>query len=213
MPFVTRANPGLRALSAAALLCLATLPNGAAQAASCPQKTIASSLFKTGLDKWKSNTPAEIAWASSGGNPDGYVQFTDATSAGTYIDAPTTYHGSYAALNGAGYITYQHQIFSETGVTAYSPYEVRLSGPGGAAKFDGTTPNSATSGWVTVVAPLVSGDWTVTSGTWSALLANVTDLQIDIELVTNQTIPGDTDIEGIDNIALISKPCGFFSPP
>jgi hypothetical protein len=164
------------------------------------------------LQKWTSNTPAEIRRESSGGNPGGFIQFTDKSSASTYVDAPALFHGSYASLDGAGYITYQHNIISETGVTAYSPYEIRLSGPGGAAKFDGTTPTSATTGWVTVVAPLVSGDWTVTSGTWAALLANVTDLQIDIELVTNQTIPGDTDIEGIDNIALVSLPCGFYTP-
>lgn len=63
-----------------------------------------------------------------------------------------------------------------------------------------------------MVVPLVAGDWTVTSGTWEQLLANVTDLQIDIELVSNASIPGDTDIEGIDNIALISLPCGFYAP-
>lgn len=40
------------------------------------------------------------------------------------------------------------------------------------------------------------------SGTWLGLLANVTQLQIPIELVTNNQIPGDTDIEGIDNVTL-----------
>jgi hypothetical protein len=50
--------------------------------------------------------------------------------------------------------------------------------------------------------PLIQADWTINSGTWSGLLANVTQLQIPMELVTNDTIPGDTDHEGIDNVIL-----------
>ncbi len=50
----------------------------------------------------------------------------------------------------------------------------------------------------------------MTSGTWTGLLANVTDMQIDIELVSNSSIP--TDVEAIDNVAVVSKPCGFYSP-
>jgi hypothetical protein len=196
----------------AAFICIALCIAGAAHAA-CTQKTVASSAFAAGLQGWKSNTPAQVAWQSSGGNPGGFIQFMDMTNGTTYLDAPPSFRGNYAPLENDGYLTYQHQIISETGVTAYSPYEIRLSGPGGAAKFDGTTPSSATSGWVTIVAPIVAGDWTLTGGTWPALLANVTDVQIDIELVTNQTIPGDTDIEGIDNIALISRSCAFFTPP
>jgi hypothetical protein len=44
---------------------------------------IASSTFDTGLGDWTSNTPSQIAWQSTGGNPGGYIQFTDASSAST----------------------------------------------------------------------------------------------------------------------------------
>lgn len=200
---------GLAALGAVALLC----GPGPARSATCRPKAVTASTFNTGLQSWTSNTPTQIAWQATGGNPGGFVQFTDMSSATTYIDAPAAYHGSWSALDGAGYLTYQHDIISETGVTGYSPYQVNLSGPGGAATFYGATPSAASTGWQTIVAPLVSADWTVTSGTWSALLANVTDLQIVIDLVSNATIPGDTDIEGIDNVALVALPCGFYTPP
>jgi hypothetical protein len=201
----------VRLLSALALLAVA---GGSAHAGtSCAPNVAIASNFTTGAQGWTSNTPAEVAWQSTGGSPGGFIQFTDQTGNSTYIDAPASYHAAYTKLNNAGYITYQHAIIAETGVTSYSPYEIRLSGPGGAAKFDGSPPTATSTGWVTVVAPLVSADWTVTSGTWTGLLASVTDLQIDIELVTNATIPGDTDIEGIDNVAIVSVPCGFYSPP
>ena len=45
----------------------------------------AISTFDTDLDGWTSNTPAEIEWAPTGGNPNGYVQFNDATGNTTYI--------------------------------------------------------------------------------------------------------------------------------
>jgi hypothetical protein len=189
-----------------ATVALLSLGVGPARADVCTPKILSLSNFNTGLQGWTSNTPAQIKWVSTGTNS-GYVQFTDQTGDSTYIDAPASFHGAYTTLNNAGYLSYTHRIFSETGVTAYSPYEVRMSGPGGAATFNGATPTAATSGWVTVLAPIVAGDWQVTSGTWSGLLANVTDVQIDIELVTNQTIPGDTDIEGIDTIALVMLPC------
>jgi hypothetical protein len=52
---------------------------------------------------------------------------------------------------------------------------------------------------------LVEADWKLESGTWKGLLADVTELQIPIELVTNDAIPGDTDHEGIDNVILSSS--------
>ncbi len=194
------------ATAMAAVAILAAAPAGAA----CKLKTVVSSTFNKNLDGWTSNTPAEVVWRSSGGNPGGFVQFTDMTGATTYIDAPASYHGSYSALDGAGFITFQHAILQEVNVSSYDPYQIFLSGPNGAAMFNGGTPTAASTGWLTVAAPLVAADWTVTSGTWSGLLANVTDLQIVIELVGNNN--SGTDIEGIDNVAVASQSCGFGIP-
>jgi hypothetical protein len=64
-----------------------------------------------------------------------------------------------------------------------------------------------------VNAPLIQSEgWTVTSGTWSGLLQDVTGLQIQMEIVGN-THPGvtKTDVEGIDNIVLktVPEPAGL----
>jgi hypothetical protein len=195
--------------SVIAIAAVVVLGAGPASAA-CKLKAIASSTFNKNLSGWTSNTPAEVVWHSSGGNPGGFVQFTDMTSATTYIDAPASFHGAYTALDGAGFITFQHNILQEQSVSSYDPYQVFLSGPGGAAVFNGGTPTAASTGWLTVAAPLAAADWTVTSGTWSGLLANVTDLQIVIEVVGNNN--SGTDIEGIDNVAVVSQSCGFGIP-
>lgn len=165
---------------------------------------IAVSTFDTSLDGWTSNTPSQISWSKTGGNPGGFILFEDVTNAWTVVDAPTAFLGDYSALK-VGSISFDHKIIAETGIQSLSPYEIDLSGPGGSATWTGATPKGVT-GWVTENVPLVQSDWTINSGTWSGLLADVTQLQIPIELVTNDTIPGDTDHEGIDNVMLSSAP-------
>jgi hypothetical protein len=165
---------------------------------------IAGSTFGTNLDGWTSNTPSQISWSKTGGNPGGFVLFEDETGDWTVLDAPAKFLGSYSALNTVGTISFDHKIISETDIASFSPYEVDLSGPGGSATWTGATPTGLT-GWVTVNVPLVQSDWHLNSGTWAGLLANVAQLQIPIELVTNQSSPGDVDHEGIDNVALSSS--------
>lgn len=180
---------------------------GMSGAVTAQATTLAISTFDTGLDGWTSNTPAEISWQSLGGNPDGYVRFGDLTANGTYIYAPAAFLGNYLSL-GVNSISFDVNIFAETGVSVVGPYEVDLSGPGGAAHFFGTQPSTSyPTGWITVDASITNAvsapsGWTVTSGTWLGLLGNVTQLGIPIELVTNVHIPGDTDFEGIDRVTL-----------
>ena len=170
---------------------------------------VASSSFATDLDGWTSNTHAEISYQSTGGNPGGYIQFTDNTAASTNVFAPSKFLGNYLA-NGVSSLSFDFNIFAETHIQTLFPYEADLSGPGGSATFLGPMPASVyPTGWVTVTAQISNtatppAGWTVNSGTWLGLLANVTQVQIPIELITNVTIPGDTDIEGIDNVILTS---------
>jgi hypothetical protein len=168
---------------------------------------IASSTFDTGLGGWTSNTPSQIAWQSTGGNPGGYVRFTDASGDGTVVWAPSSFLGNYASL-GVSSISFDANIIAETKVQSVGQYEIDLSGPGGSATFLGNQPPATyPTGWITVTAA-ISGTappsgWDVTSGTWVGLLANVTQVQIPIELVVNSGSTGTyTDVEGIDNVNL-----------
>ena len=186
------------------LIALATVGFTCSQA---DADTFASSTFGTGLDGWTSNTPSQIAWQSVGGNPGGYIQFTDASGDSTVVWASSSFLGNYASL-GVSSISFDDNIIAETQVQSVGQYEIDLSGPGGSATFLGNQPPATyPTGWITVTAA-ISGTappsgWDVTSGTWVGLLANVTQVQIPIELVVNSGSTGTyTDVEGIDNVNL-----------
>src|ERR1035441_676075 len=97
---------------------------------------VASSTFDAGLGGWTSNTPSQIAWQSNGGNPDGYLRFTDATGDSTVVWAPSSFLGNYASL-GVSSISFDDNIIAETQVQSVGQYEIDLSGPGGSATFLG----------------------------------------------------------------------------
>ena len=117
---------------------------------------------------------------------------------------------NYTKLNGKAYISYQHRMVKETGVLGVGNYNIVMSGPGGTATFTGALAIilDKKNPWVTVVAPLVEADWAMSNGgNWSDLLANVTSIQIPMEMVSNSG--GETDQEAMDNIEVVSHPQGF----
>ena len=73
-----------------------------------------------------------------------------------------------------------------------------ISGPGGQATYTGPAPQTA---WATYTAPINASSWTVNSGTWDAILKDVTSVKIRIEGVLN-TANGALDVDGIDNVRL-----------
>jgi hypothetical protein len=174
---------------------------------------VASTTFDSDLGGWTANTPPDVQWNAKGGNPGGEALFTDVTNGvGTIMLAPSNFLSpavNFTKLDGKGYISYQHQMVKETGVLGTGNYNIVMSGPGGTATFTGALaiilPKK--NPWVTVVAPLIEADWVMTSGgSWSALLANVTSIQIPMEMVSNSD---GTDQEAMDNIEIVSHPGGF----
>src|SRR3569832_1450864 len=174
---------------------------------------VAQTTFDSDLGGWTTNSPPDVQWNATGGNPGGEALFNDVTNGvGTIMIAPASFLSpavNYTKLNGKAYISYQHLMVKETGVIGIGNYNIVMSGPGGTATFTGATaivlPKK--NPWVAVVAPLVEADWSMSSGgSWSALLANVTSIQIPMEMVSNS---GGTDQEAMDNIKLVSHPSGF----
>lgn len=152
--------------------------------------------FDSGLGGWTSNTPAEIVWEASGGNPGGYARFTDATPNHTYLIAPPEYLGDWSGLDGAGSISYDHNVIWLTGSAfAPVPYTVRISGPGGEATWSGAIAPRR-PGWTRVTAPISEPSWSVGSGRWDDILTEVQTLSIRIEQFSNM------DITGLDSIVL-----------
>jgi len=155
---------------------------------------LAISTFDYDSDGWTFG--ADHSWRSSGGNPGGYIHYID-TVYYPWIIAPSKFLGDWAAM-GTMSLTYEAKVFSTGSVYKVGNYQVRIDGPGGTAHWVGPPPNPA-AGWLSLNVPISESDWTVTSGSWGALLVDVTQLEIATAYYNN-FMP--QEITGIDNVSL-----------
>ena len=164
---------------------------------------IISTTFDYNLQGWSSNTPSEISWQSTGGNPGGYIRFADSSSAESLIYAPASYLGNWSSINGLGTISFDHKIFNIGSNPTSIPYQIGISGLGGEAIWEHNNPGSSTD-WQTLSASITEADWTVLSGSWNSLLHDVVQLSIKIEVISNAGpgSPSVFEITGIDNVQL-----------
>ena len=72
-----------------------------------------------------------------------------------------------------------------------------MSEPVGSARFTDT--GQPTEAWRSYTVILEQGFWTVQSGSWKGLLANVTDVSRNTD-----TLDGNSDDSGLDNFALVA---------
>jgi hypothetical protein len=198
----------LRTKLPAVVLAAFVAGGASAQAA---DKVLVQTTFDSDLGGWTATVPAEVAWSAGGGNPGGRAVFTQSVSGPCSLIAPSAFLSgavNYTALNGKGYISFQHEVVLEKGVSNVEHYTITMKGPGNEAVFTGGEPlASPTNKWVTVAAPLVRADWTITQGNWTSLLADVEDIEIVISLFGNEAV--NEDVEAIDNIEVVQHGQGF----
>jgi hypothetical protein len=184
------------------LASLVTVALAVASAASPPVLPVTSN-FDSGLEGWTSNTPAEVSWAASGGNPGGYARFVDESQNGTGLLAPAEYFGDWSTLDRRAVIRLDHKIFQGAG--PFARYQARLTGTNGSAQWVGDLPTGPTE-WVSLELPITECAWTLLSGTWAELLNNVTEVRLEIELGFG------ADVSGIDNIVFESACAADIAP-
>jgi hypothetical protein len=160
-----------------------------------------TSTFDGDLDGWTEEDCC-LSYASSGGHPGGYASFFDGSFAtDTHILAPAKFLGDWSALDDAGALSWDHTVVDFGSFVELATLGAVISGPGGQAVFDSRIlpwPGE----WQTIVAPLLRSQWTMRSGTWSALLANVTEVRIQIEAVVWDQDEWPQEQTGIDNVRL-----------
>ncbi len=169
------------------------------------------STFDSGLDGWIGDNPGEVSFAAVGGNPGGFARFDDKSATGGVLIAPSKFLGNWSALDGSETISYDFRTITSGSHIGAGPRRIELEGPGGVAAFFGSLPCAGqfcSSSFETIVAPLIEANWTVTSGSWLALLANVTSFRIAGDHYTTLSVG---DSEGFDNITLSGNP-GAASP-
>jgi hypothetical protein len=162
----------------------------------------ASSTFDTDSEGW-TLLSAGHSWEAIGGNPGGYIRYNNNISGlNPQISAPEEFLGNWAAA-GVSLLTYDVRIFSTGSVARVNNLKVYLSGPGGDASWSGPNPPNPSAGWVSYDVPISESEWLVNSGSWNAILNDVTELKIGTAYYTNW---GPFEITGIDNVSLKAVP-------
>lgn len=181
-----------------------------AHGANAADRVLARSGFDADLEGWTASQD-EVTWSAKGGHPGGRMVFNGTlTGPNCYVIAPNTFLAAninYKKLDGKAYFSWQQELVEEKSITTVYNYEMRISGPGGSATFDGGQPPLTYNKWFTVVAPIDQANWVVTSGTWAALLTDVENIQVNIELIGSGE--GWVDVEAMDNFEVVSHPKGF----
>ena len=169
-----------------------------ASAVADPARALVTTTFDTDLEGWAVYGDNVSFWVAGEGNPDGCLRVEDdAIGLINVATAPPDYLGDWSSLSAADSLVYELR-YDPGGPQTVAPKIFRIEGPGGSAEMAvlGTPP----SVWNRFAIPIDPGSWTVTSGTWGALMANVTALEIAAEMIY-----GD-EVVWIDNVRLDGAP-------
>ncbi len=164
--------------------------------------TVATSEFSSGADGWTWGAPnPSMSWQLTDGNPGGYIRYDNNQGGDCGIYAPSTYMGNWGNL-GVNELSYEVNIFTTGSVYLVGHYQASISGPGGEASWLGPQPDPTTP-WKNIIIPISEASWTVNSGSWNAIMADVTNLRIEMAYYNNW---GPFEITGIDNVSLSAVP-------
>jgi hypothetical protein len=143
---------------------------------------LASTFSGTDTEDWSFANTATVAFSATGGNAGGYVQVTDGTGTSQAI-APSSFDGDWSTFDGVGTLRVDLRLLSASGNAIGAADFVTLSGPGGAARHSLAAAEIPPIGplWKTFEIAIEAGAWTLTSGTWSGLLADVGDVRMTLD--------------------------------
>jgi len=161
---------------------------------------ICSGFEEGGFDGWYFQGTGSVSNQSSGGSPGHYIQVSNGSATG-YAFAPTKFLGVWTSLdNHAAEICFD-LLVTTTGALQANDAFLRISGPGGIAKIAMTAGLQAAFGqWHTFAYPIQASAWTMESGTWSALLEQVSELRICLEFSAS------AETVGLDDFCLSNIP-------
>lgn len=162
--------------------------------------------FNTGSEGWLVTGDNASAWSATGGNPGGCFDVNDlATGGNNRAIAPPGYLGNWSAMTSADSIVVDLFLQQLSGTFSPQPYQFRIAGPGGAAHtLAGYVPPQNV--WTPVGAALNPADWVIESGTWSAIVANVNSVLIQVEFIS-----GSEEVR-FDNVRLTGTVTPIFEP-
>lgn len=157
------------------------------------------STFDADLDGWTKINDVTIAHVATGGNPGGYAQFDDfATGQLFAARAPAKFLGDLSAANGQTLSFDAIVLFQQRNDPLAGFGVVKISSSTDSASLDLGAIPAAT--WTGYAAPLDAAAWGKTEADWYALLADVTEIRVELE-----AIDGDETV-GFDNFRIVPEP-------
>ena len=153
------------------------------------------------FEGWTFHNTAGVNIQSSGGNPSGFLQISDAGGMFSEGYAPPGFLGDWSALEGAAAIQLDLKILNKSGPFVINHELIRISGPGGEATvlYDSTM-LQADGQWKSfsfLISPTI---WELVWGDWNSLLNDITEVVIFPEFIYgSETI-------GFDNFRLTDDP-------
>ncbi len=177
--------------------------------ATTPASALVTSTFDTSAQGWLVTGDNASVWSATGGNPGGCFDVNDlATGDNNFAVAPPAYLGDWRAMTTSDSLKLDIFLQQLDGTGFASPYQFRISGPGGAAHaLQGYTPPQNV--WTTVGVSLDSTQWVIESGTWSAILAHVNTLLIEVEFITGNEEVRFDNVRLTGTVTSIVDPCVF----
>lgn len=165
-----------------------------------PIGTICSTWDSAGYyDGWSFQNVGSIQVSMTQGNPPGSVRMSDASNVLTNAVAAPKFRGDWSDLDMEATMTFD--LFLQTTSSNYleKEYLVRISGPGGVARYTTTDEITAltTNQWYTHEIPIDAGSWELVSGTWNGLLDFVAEIRLHLEF-----IDGTNEVIFLDNFCL-----------
>ena len=165
---------------------------------------IAETRFDSGLEGWTKEGDGTVTWQSSGGNPDGYLRAVDpAQGPDTRAIAPAEFLGDWSHFDGTGYLSADLKIISGSQAGIHTGPRFIISGPGGEAVKMWQEADAPYGYWDTFSVDIMESEWDVTSGTWDALLSDVTGFRVKMEFITG------VETTGLDNVMLVPEPAAL----
>jgi len=145
------------------------------------QPVVCSDFEGGGLESWTFQGNGGVSNISTGGSPGRYLRIYNGSST-AYGFAPTKFLGDWSLVENVADVCFDLLLTGYTGSTLLNDSFLRISGPGGVARVPMTANvENAYDQWYSFTFPIQAASWTMVSGTWGALVDQVTELRICLE--------------------------------
>jgi hypothetical protein len=156
------------------------------------------STFDTDQDGWTSSSGGSMTFATTGGNPGGFLRQVDLDNTDMFVSAPAKFLGNQSAFAG-GSVSFDG-IELDPGPGNYQPYgTVTLRSGATSIQADLVPLGNPTATWSTFSIPLDATTFGTAPNTFASVLGNLTA----IEVLTESKV-GIVETVGLDNFRLSS---------